>query len=43
VIATLAYPYVVELSAPMKVDPAKPTPVRIVSGKRPMQVPLEVS
>lgn len=43
VIATLAYPYVVELSDPMKVDPAKLTPARIRSGKRPMQIPLEVS
>ncbi|OYT98859.1 MAG: hypothetical protein CFE40_08615 [Burkholderiales bacterium PBB1] len=43
VIATLAYPYVIELSDPIKVDPAKLTPARIRSGKRLMQTPLEVS
>jgi len=43
VIATLAYPYVVELSDPMKVDPAKLTRARVRSRKRPMQIPLEVS
>lgn len=43
VIATLAYPYVVGLSDPMKVDPAMLTTARIRSGKRQMQIPLEVS
>jgi hypothetical protein len=43
VIATLAYPYVVELSDPVKVDPSKLTPVRIRPGKGPKQLPLEVS
>ncbi len=43
VIATLAYPYVVELSDPVKVDPAKLTAARIRPAKLPMQVPLEMS
>lgn len=43
VIATLAYPYVIELSDPVKVDRAELTPARIRPAKRPMQVPLEVS
>jgi len=43
VIATLAYPYVVDLSDPVKADPAKLTPACIRPAKRPMQVPLGVS
>jgi hypothetical protein len=43
VIATLAYPYVVELSDPVKADPSKLTPARIRSVKQPAQIPLEVS
>lgn len=43
VVATLAYPYVVELGDPMVLDPANPTPGRITVAKRPMQIPLEVS
>ncbi|HSX93632.1 MAG TPA: hypothetical protein VLG41_11955 [Hydrogenophaga sp.] len=42
-IATLAYPYVVELSDPVKVDPATMAPARIRPAKRRMQIPLEVS
>lgn len=43
VIATLAYPYVVKLSDPVKFDPAKLTPGRSKPTKRPKQLPLEVS
>lgn len=43
VVATLAYPYVVELSDPVALDPAKPAPGRSWAAKRPTQLPLEVS
>lgn len=43
VIATLAYPYVVELRDPVKVDPSQLTPASIRSGKWPKQLLLEAS
>lgn len=43
VVATLAYPYVVELSDPVVLDPAKPAAGRSRVAKRPKQLPLEVS
>jgi hypothetical protein len=43
VVATLAYPYVVELSDPVVLDPAKGVVSRSKAAKRPKQLPLEVS
>lgn len=43
VVATLAYPYVVELSDPVVLDPTKPGVSRSKAAKRPKQLPLEVS
>lgn len=43
VIANLVYPYVVELSDPVALNPATPVPGCSRAAKRPMQLPLEVS
>ena len=43
VVATLAYPYVVELSDPVELYPAKPAPSPSRAAKRQVQLPLEAS